>query len=282
MTKRISKEIEEGKKKREAEISLNATTDSENEASSEEEVNVESDGEESRNEESSSMSEEEAEERRVPPLRMLVRQPSTDDQLGVKEEYRRELEDAVKRSEEYIKELQKEEVKRFEERQEELLSQEKQDAELARQLAKEEPDEMIYRGERVHVMREQVLKDEELARRIQMTEQSLSNTPTPKSPDIIILPSSGGSSRKNSASSSTIKCLSIEKFMSPMSRKSRSPEGAAIEDQPSTSAHSPGEWVFGNRSFAENLLLCLHTGLMQLLIGQPMQVVIFLAPSDLM
>nr|XP_054770743.1 uncharacterized protein LOC129278622 [Lytechinus pictus] len=157
----------------------------------------------------------------------------------VKEEYRRELEDAVKRSEEYIKELQKEEVKRFEERQEELLSQEKQDAELARQLAKEEPDEMIYRGERVHVMREQVLKDEELARRIQMTEQSLSNTPTPKSPDIIILPSSGGSSRKNSASSSTIKCLSIEKFMSPMSRKSRSPEGAAIEDQPSTSAHSP-------------------------------------------
>lgn len=59
------------------------------------------------------------------------------------EEYRRELEDAVKRSEEYIRELQKEEVKRFEERQEEMLSQEKQDAELARRLAKEEPDAVV-------------------------------------------------------------------------------------------------------------------------------------------
>lgn len=162
------------------------------------------------------------------------------------EEYRRELEDAVKRSEEYIRELQKEEVKRFEERQEEMLSQEKQDAELARRLAKEEPDAVIHRGEKVHVMREQVLKDEELARRIQMSEQSLSNTPVPKSPDIVVLPSSGGSSRKNSASSSTMKCLSIEKFMSPVGRKSKSPEaqvtweGAAIQDQPSTSACSPG------------------------------------------
>lgn len=166
----------------------------------------------------------------------------------VKEEYRRELEEAVKQSEEYIKVLQKEEVRRFEERQEEILSQEKQDAELARQLAQEGPDTVIHRGEKVHVMREQVLKDEELARRLQMSEQSLSGTPIPKSPDVVVIHSSGGSSRNKNRSSSSIKCLSIERFLSPSAgRRSKSPERkqlsweiSALEDQPSTSACSPG------------------------------------------
>ncbi|XP_071491158.1 uncharacterized protein [Diadema antillarum] len=158
----------------------------------------------------------------------------------LQEQRRRELEEAVKRSEEYIRELQKEEVQQFERRKEELLTQEQQDAELARKLAEEDPHPVIHRGEKVHVVKEQVLRDEEFARRLQMSEQSLSGSPSPKPSNVVILTSSSGSSRKNSSSS--IKCVSIEAFLSPASHREQSSarrllaSPRSIMDQPSTSS----------------------------------------------
>ncbi|XP_038050515.1 serine-rich adhesin for platelets-like [Patiria miniata] len=127
----------------------------------------------------------------------------------------------IKKSEEYIAWLQREEVRLYEEQQNELAQQQKLDEELARKMS--QGDSPMQEEIRAHNLHEQALKDEEFARKLQKdilkSPSGVSSTPSTTT-TIISKKTSRNSSRSSSTStSSTIKCRRIDTFLSPRAKQ---------------------------------------------------------------
>ncbi|XP_071798024.1 uncharacterized protein [Asterias amurensis] len=125
----------------------------------------------------------------------------------------------IQKSEEYIAWLQREEVRLYEEQQNKLAQQQQLDEELARKMSTgvASPIEEI----RTRTLQEQTLKDEEYARKLQKEALKISEAVSSPNTTTIISKkfSRNSSSNGNTSTSSSMKCLRIDKFLSPCAKQ---------------------------------------------------------------